>query len=155
MSTQDSKTFTVRAVRAHEAAAIASIDPIAVHGSLSRRAAVARWCREGLALVAEDASGLLGYGVREYTFFDQGFITMLMVAPRARGRGVGRSLLDAMANSCATPKLFTSVNASNQPMRRLLLSAGWHAVGLLHGLDEGDPEVFYLRPALDGSAPLL
>ncbi|MCR8573352.1 hypothetical protein [Streptomyces sp. Isolate_219] len=35
-------------------------------------------------------------------------------------------------------------NVSNQPMQRLLQRAGWSPVGLLHGLDEGDPELFYL-----------
>ncbi|MFJ9107636.1 hypothetical protein [Streptomyces sp. NPDC102283] len=50
-----------------------------------------------------------------------------------------------MAASCTTPKLFTSTNVSNQPMQRLLQKAS--PAGLLHGLDEGDPELFYLcRP---------
>ncbi|MFJ3091007.1 GNAT family N-acetyltransferase [Streptomyces sp. NPDC086838] len=82
--------------------------------------------------------------LRGDTFFEQGFVSMLMVAPSARGRGVGHRLLDAVAASCTTPKLFTSTNVSNQPMQRLLQRAGWSPVGLLHGLDEGDPELFYL-----------
>ncbi|MFB6715807.1 MULTISPECIES: hypothetical protein [unclassified Streptomyces] len=40
--------------------------------------------------------------------------------------------------------MFTSTNVSNQPMQQLLQRAGWRPVGLLHGLDEGDPELFYL-----------
>ncbi|MFD9866218.1 hypothetical protein ACFXI8_15045 [Streptomyces niveus] len=31
-------------------------------------------------------------------------------------------------------------------MRRLLSRAGWQRTGILHGLDEGDPELFYLCP---------
>ncbi|WP_329028466.1 GNAT family N-acetyltransferase [Streptomyces sp. NBC_00690] len=112
---------------------------------MGRQASIRRWCQQGLAVVAEDASGLLGYCVVEYTFFEQGFVTMLMVTPSARGRGVGHRLLDAVAASCTTPKLFTSTNVSNQPMQRLLQKAGWSPAGLLHGLDEGDPELFYLR----------
>ncbi|WP_237540426.1 MULTISPECIES: hypothetical protein [unclassified Streptomyces] len=49
-----------------------------------------------------------------------------------------------MAASCTSPKLLTSTNVSDQPMQRLLLRAGWSPVGLLHGLDEGDPELFHL-----------
>ncbi|MGW9205831.1 N-acetyltransferase family protein [Embleya sp. NPDC055664] len=136
--------FTVRRANESDADMLAGIDAIASTGDAERRANIARWCRQGSATVAEDASGLLGYCVVEYTFFEQGFVAMLMVAPSARGRGVGRGLLDAVAASCTTPKLFTSTNVSNQPMQRLLGRAGWSPVGLVHGLDEGDPELFYL-----------
>ncbi|MFC9747615.1 GNAT family N-acetyltransferase [Streptomyces niveus] len=133
--------FVVRRARAEDAGALIAVDSLAGH---RRQATVRRWCQEGSAVVAEGAAGPVGYCVVEYTFFEQGFVSMLMVAPAARGRGVGRSLLDAVAASCATPKLFTSTNVSNQPMQRLLQRAGWSPVGLLHGLDEGDPELFYL-----------
>lgn len=139
--------FRVRRASASESDALMRIDAVALEGDVARQESIRRWCRQGLAVVAEDASGLLGYCVVEYTFFEQGFVSMLMVAPSARSRGIGRQLLDAVATSCTTPKLFTSTNVSNQPMQRLLHRAGWSPVGLLHGLDEGDPELFYLwRP---------
>ncbi|GGY46641.1 GNAT family N-acetyltransferase [Streptomyces omiyaensis] len=137
--------LTVRRAREPDAEALAETDALAVAGDAGRRAAIGEWCRRGLAAVAEDASGPLGYRVVEYTFFGHGFVAMLTVAPRARRRGVGRLLLDDAAATCATPKLFTSTNVSNQPMQGLLLRAGWEPVGLLHGLDEGDPELFYLH----------
>ncbi|MFF8392640.1 GNAT family N-acetyltransferase [Streptomyces sp. NPDC016172] len=70
-----------------------------------------------------------------------------MVAPKARRRGVGAHLLTAVETVCTTPKLFTSTNVSNHPMQHLLQRAGWRPVGLLHGLDEGDPEIFHLCPS--------
>jgi hypothetical protein len=60
----------------------------------------------------------------------------------------GAHLLAAVATSCTTAKLFTSTNVSNHPMQQLLQSAGWRPVGLLHGLDEGDPELFHLCPSM-------
>lgn len=141
MDAGDPGEFVVRRARAEDAGALIALDSLA---DGRRQAAVRRWCQEGSAVVAEGAAGPVGYCVVEYTFFEQGFVSMLMVAPAARGRGVGRSLLDAVAAACATPKLFTSTNVSNQPMQRLLQRAGWSPVGLLHGLDEGDPELFYL-----------
>ncbi|MFD9835923.1 GNAT family N-acetyltransferase [[Kitasatospora] papulosa] len=137
----------VRRADASDAGALVDVDAVAAGGDDGRRDSIRRWCRQGSVVVAEDASGPLGYCVVEYTFFEQGFLSMLMVAPRARGRGVGHRLLDAAAGSCTAPKLFTSTNVSNQPMQRLLRRAGWSPAGLLHGLDEGDPELFFLcRP---------
>ncbi|MFB7477614.1 GNAT family N-acetyltransferase [Streptomyces anulatus] len=144
MSAVELGEFGVRRASESEADTLIGIDAMAVEGNGERQASIRRWCRQGLAVVAEDASGPLGYCVVEYTFFEQGFVTMLMVAPSARGRGVGHRLLTAAAASCTTPKLFTSTNVSNQPMQRLLQRNGWSPVGLLHGLDEGDPELFYL-----------
>ncbi|MCX4970320.1 GNAT family N-acetyltransferase [Streptomyces sp. NBC_00654] len=137
--------MVVRRANDSDAEALAGIDTVAVEGDGHRRASIREWCRQGLAVMAEDGSGPLGYCVVEYTFFEQGFVTMLMVAPSARGRGVGQRLLDSAAASCTTPKLFTSTNVSNQPMQRLLQRAGWSPAGLVHGLDEGDPELFYLH----------
>ncbi|MEU8698653.1 GNAT family N-acetyltransferase [Streptomyces sp. NPDC048680] len=146
MGAQEPGKFAVRRASGSDADALVRIDSVAAEGDEGRCTHIRRWCGQGLAIMAEDASGPLGYCVVEYTFFEQGFVTMLMVAPATRGRGVGGRLLAEAAASCVTPKLFTSTNVSNQPMRRLLRRAGWTPAGLLHGLDEGDPELFYLGP---------
>lgn len=127
-------------------AALAEIDAVAAAGDPARREAIRRWCEHGVVLLARDASGPVGYGVLEYTFFEQGFVSMLMVAPHARRRGAGAQLLTAIETTCATAKLFTATNVSNHPMRNLLQRAHWRPAGLLHGLDEGDPELFFLCP---------
>ncbi|WP_346345585.1 GNAT family N-acetyltransferase [Streptomyces sp. SID5643] len=127
--------------------ALAETDALAASGDQGRRASIRRWCSAGLVTLAEDARGPVGYAVLEYTFFEQGFLTLLTVAPGARRQGVATHLLAAVEAACTTPKLFTSANVSNQPMHRLLLTAGWQPAGLVHGLDDGDPELFYLCPS--------
>lgn len=96
-------------------------------------------------LVAMSSTQILGYGVLEYSFFSQGFISMVYVAGSARRQGVGSALLEALAERCRTPKLFTSTNESNGPMRALLLRAGFVESGVIHHLDPGDPECVYFR----------
>ncbi|MFD3524466.1 GNAT family N-acetyltransferase [Streptomyces sp. NPDC058653] len=115
----DELGFLVRPADAGDADALIGVDVVAAGGDPARQAGMRRWCRDGLAVVAEDGSGPVGDCVVEYTFSEHGSVTVLMVAPAARGRGVGHRLLDA--------------------------AAGWSPVGLLHGLDEGDPELFHLR----------
>ncbi|MEO3779535.1 GNAT family N-acetyltransferase [Micromonospora sp. B11E3] len=152
MSVRELGDVVVRGADQSDADALIETDPVAAGGSDERCASIRRWCGLGLVVMAENAAGPLGYCVVEYSFFGQGFVSMLMVAQGARRRGVGSRLLEAAVSSCTTPKLFTSTNVSNQPMQRLLRDAGWSPVGLVHGLDEGDPELFFLRRREPGPA---
>jgi ribosomal protein S18 acetylase RimI-like enzyme len=134
----------MRPAEASDWKALAELDSVSAAGSAARSASIRRWCEEGSVTVAHSSLGPVGYGVLEYSFFEQGFITMLVIAPNARRRGVGARLLQALETICVTAKLFTSTNVSNHPMQQLLQRSGWRPVGLLHGLDEDDPELFYL-----------
>jgi hypothetical protein len=79
-------------------------------------------------VVLESSGQVLGYGVLEYSFFSNGFISMLCIAASARRQGLGSALLEALASRCRTAKLFTSTNASNHAMRALLRGRGsWRA----------------------------
>ena len=94
-------------------------------------------------LVADQDGVVVGYVVLEYTFYDQGFVSMLYVAEAARRRGVGRTLMREIETRCKTVKLFTSTNESNGPMQALLGSLGYVPSGVIHNLDPGDPELVY------------
>ena len=50
-----------------------------------------------------------------------------------------------MGSLCRTPKLFTSINLSNLGMQSLLAKSGYELSGVIHNLDEGDPELVYLK----------
>ena len=132
---------------------VAAIDTVALAGDDERRVRIERWIAEGSLRVAVAADEVAGYCVTERTFFGQSFVAMLMVAEGARGRGIGAELLLDAQRRRATAKLFTSTNLSNQPMQRLLARLGWHSVGVLYGLDEGDPELFFLAPNVTLTAP--
>ncbi|MBH1933476.1 GNAT family N-acetyltransferase [Streptomyces sp. AV19] len=146
MDAENLSEFRVNRATPSDWAALAEIDSVAASGDHARRDSIRRWCEQGSVLMAQGPSGPMGYGVLEYSFFGHGFVTVLMVAANARRQGVGARLLGAAETTCTTTRLFTSTNVSNIPMQQLLQRAGWHAVGLLHGLDEGDPELFYLCP---------
>lgn len=86
-----------------------------------------------------------GFAIMNYSFFSNAFIELLMVAEKDRRCGVGTALLDFLFAVCNTPKLFTSTNKSNEPMQKLLGKTGFTFCGQIDALDEGDPELFYVK----------
>jgi ribosomal protein S18 acetylase RimI-like enzyme len=86
-----------------------------------------------------------GYAILEYTFFEMGFISLLVIHPDRRRTGLGSGLMRHLESICRTGKIFTSTNQSNLPMQALLSKLGYERAGIIHGLDEGDPEWIYKK----------
>jgi ribosomal protein S18 acetylase RimI-like enzyme len=140
------KANRIRDAAPADASEVVAIDTVAASGDNERRVAIERWIDHGSMRVAMAANEIVGYYVTERAFFGQWFVVMLIVAESARGQGIGAELLLDARRQRETAKLFTSTNLSNQPMQRLLKRLGWRSVGIVYGLDEGDPELFYLAP---------
>ena len=87
------------------------------------------------------------------TFFGHDFLELLVVAEHRRRQGVGAALVESFAARAGTAKVFTSTNVSNAPMRALCERLGFVEAGRIDHLDEGDPEVVYVRLADDAAAP--
>ena len=121
---------------------IVALDRIA-DSDMNRVAFIERALWSEACIVADQNGSVVGYAVLEYTFYDQGFVSMLYVAETARRRGVGRTLVREIETRCRTLKLFTSTNESNGPMQALLASLGYAPSGVIHNLDAGDPELVY------------
>jgi hypothetical protein len=100
-----------------------------------------------IATTAGDDSSAVGYGVLNQTFFEQNFVPLIVVGEGARRMGIGITILLELASQCRGSKLFTSTNASNIPMRALLLKCGFVESGHINNLDEGDPELIFVQLA--------
>jgi len=77
------------------------------------------------------ARELVGYVIGWY-ILDEGELANLAVAPDARRRGIGRSLLDAMlddAGSRAVSRIFLEVRESNAAARQLYAQRDFEYVG--------------------------
>ena len=122
------------------------LDPLAVKGDEARQEFIRRAVEQQACRVAILDDKIVGYAVLEYTFFSCGFISMLYVHKDYRRQQVGQSLLAHLEQICNTPKLFTSTNLSNLPMQALLDRQGYLPSGVIHNLDEGDPELVYFKP---------
>lgn len=135
---------TVRPAGSGDAAAIVAADPNAGTDG-GRSAFVAERLAANQVLVALEGSEVAGYLVLDHGFFGRGFVALLFVRPQSRRRGVARTLMRHAEAACRTPRIFTSTNLSNEPMRRLLEALGYRRSGMVDDLDPGDPEVFYSR----------
>jgi ribosomal protein S18 acetylase RimI-like enzyme len=144
--TKGGKMSSIRDAASGDMSRVVALDTVAAGGGTERRASIERWVADGSMRVAVAADEIVGYCVTERAFFGQWFVAVLMVAESARGHGIGAELLLDAQRRQETAKLFTSTNLSNQPMQRLLARLGWRSVGIVYGLDEGDPELFYLAP---------
>lgn len=113
-------------------------------GDLRRIRFIDRALQSATCLVAARNERIIAYAVLEYSFYDNGFVSMVYVAEPERRQGVGRALMEALAARCKTAKLFTSTNESNQPMRTLLAQLGYVPSGVIENLDPGDPELVFL-----------
>ena len=136
--------ISVRPAVESDVEALCSLDLVARRAS-ERREFIRREVASGNCCVAVENGAVIGYGVLNYAFYHNGCIDMLYVHAGHRRRGAGAALLRHMESLCRTPKLFTSTNLSNLPMQSLLAKAGYELTGVIHNLDEGDPEIVYLK----------
>ncbi len=136
--------FSFRLAANRDVDAICECDPIAPQNP-QRRAFVERSVGAGNCFVVEAQHHVVGYAVLEYTFYEQGFVSMLFIHPDYRRQGAGVRLMQQVESVCQTTKLFTSTNLSNLAMQSLLAKLGYTLSGVIHHLDEDDPELVYVK----------
>lgn len=124
--------------------ALCSFDLIAQREN-GRREFIHREVLSGNCFVAVLDENVIGYGVLNYTFYYNGCIDMLYIHSGYRRIGAGAALMQHMELLCETAKLFTSTNLSNLPMQSLLSKLGYVLSGVIHNLDENDPEIVYFK----------
>ncbi len=119
----------------------------------ARRAAdlSARRARRAASQSRASTNVIRGYVIFDESFFDQFFVRLLIVHPDFRRRGLATALMRAAELDCQTGKLFTSTNQSNLPMQQLCARLGFVKSGYIENLDEGDPELIYVKLLAPGT----
>lgn len=116
-----------------------------VHGRPARRKLIGDALGRGQISVARVDNEIRGFVISDESFFDQFYVRLLMVHQDFRRRGLATALMRAAELDCQTGKLFTSTNQSNIPMQRLCDRLGFVKSGYIENLDEGDPELIYVK----------
>lgn len=141
------KNYAIRLANPSDAEAILTFDLIAQKEAV-RQAFIRRAIDEGFCTVLTVEDAAVAYIIVEHNFFGWPFIELVYVRTDFRQYGYATALMRHIEATCQSEKLFTSTNLSNLPMQRLLEKLGYAISGVVHNLDEGDPEVFYFkRPA--------
>lgn len=104
-----------------------------------------RSLKAGECFVAVADAHIAGYAIFNYSFYDRGFVSLLYVRSDLRRRGIGSALMAHIHRLCRTPTIFTSTNQSNRPMQSLLEKLGYQPSGVIENLDEGDPELVFMK----------
>jgi ribosomal protein S18 acetylase RimI-like enzyme len=116
-----------------------------VLGSGRRRTTIARAVAQGRIAVARVDEHVRGFVISEDNFFGHAYVALLIVHPDYRRRGLATALMRAAELDCQSEKLFTSTNQSNIPMQQLCARIGYVKSGYIENLDEGDPELIYMK----------
>ncbi len=139
-----STTPMIRAAGLADLEELFALDPIA-RTTPARRAFIHKSTAQGECHIAVLEERTIGYVILNYTFFECGFMALVCVAEGYRRLGIGTALVQHAELICRTPKLFTSTNVSNVPMRNLLNGQGYKPSGTIENLDEGDPELIFFK----------
>jgi N-acetylglutamate synthase-like GNAT family acetyltransferase len=135
---------SIRQAAENDIEVLCTVDLIAQRES-ERRELIRCAVNLGECFVAVADEKVIGYAVLNYTFYHSGFIEMVYVHSDYRRSGAGAALVRHLESLCQTSKLFTSTNLSNLPMQSLLAKLGYVLSGIIHNLDEDDPEIVYFK----------
>lgn len=136
--------LSIRPAAENDIETLCSFDLIAQREN-ERREFIRRVVISGECFVAVANEKVIGYGVLNYAFYRNGWIEMIYVHSDHRRSGAGAALLRHLESLCKTPKLFASTNLSNLPMQSLLAKLDYRLSGVIHNLDEDDPEIVYFK----------
>ncbi|GAB0168122.1 GNAT family N-acetyltransferase [Lysinibacillus sp. CTST325] len=116
-----------------------------VIGDFSRRAYLHTAINEKRCIIQQSGKGIAGFLIFTNDFFDNSFISLVIVKPSERRKGIATALLDFYVEKSTTPKIFSSTNQSNASMHKVFETAGFIKSGFIENLDEGDPEIIYVK----------
>ena len=115
------------------------------HIKLKREEKITKAISDKECFIVLAGSREVGFIIFDYRFFEQGWIELIIIDEKYRGKGIGGQVFNLICKLCKADKVFTSTNTSNISMQKALTKVGFIFAGKIDGLDDDDPELFYYR----------
>ncbi|WP_409292478.1 GNAT family N-acetyltransferase [Peribacillus sp. SCS-37] len=136
--------ITVHTAELKDFEEIATIDK-EVFGSSCRRSVIKKAIEGKRCIKAVSDDRIAGFLIYDLNFFEQTFISLIIVPAEKRRKGYASSLLGYMAAHSPTQKIFSSTNQSNTNMQKVFKANGFTLSGIIENLDDGDPEIIFFK----------
>lgn len=88
---------------------------------------------------------IAGFLLYDNSFFEHPFVSLVMVDPVYQGKGLAGKLLRNVLVMIDADKVFSSTNESNKKMQSVFQKEKFVKSGIIHHLDDGDPEIIYVH----------
>ena len=108
------------------------------HIELKRKEKITKAILDEECFIILADSRAVGFVIFDYRFFDQGWIELIILEEKYRGKGIGGQAMDLICKQSKTNKVFTSTNSSNTQMQKALSKVGFSFAGEINGLDEDE-----------------
>lgn len=116
-----------------------------VIGDYSRKDTIIKAIQDKRCLIQRTDSVIAGFLIFTTDFFECSFISLIIIKPSNRRKGVATALLAYFVDRAPTSKIFSSTNSSNEPMQKVFDLTGFKKSGYIENLDDGDPEIIYFK----------
>lgn len=136
----------IKEARMEHLQALCTIDQKVI-GDASRTEEIQQAIEEKRCLLYQSTDNIAGFLLFTNDFFGYSFISLVIVKPPDRRKGVASALMKAYMQMAKTSKVFSSTNQSNKRMQQLFHNLGFVKSGVIDNLDEGDPEIIYMTQA--------
>lgn len=108
---------------------------------------------KNLWVMFDEEGTIMAYGVFDHSFYQRGFVHTIHVHPEYRRQGIAFELMEHFEMLCETDQIFTSTNQSNLAAQAMFAKLGYRKSGVVHDLDEGDPEIVFVKDLMKAPFP--
>ncbi|MGV2940550.1 N-acetyltransferase family protein [Mesobacillus sp. LC4] len=116
-----------------------------VIGNTSRKDFIEKAIKQGRCILVNENEDVAGFLIYDTHFFECTFISLVIVSPAKRRKGIASQLMNDLVRMAPTDKIFSSTNRSNESMQKVFEANGFVESGIVENLDEGDPEIIYFK----------